>query len=318
MIITKRTLYICTEFFSEKSKNINKDSNALDVRKTYPNYMMFIPLVVFIIFFLLPSTIGYVYAFTDWNPYVAKVSFVGLANFIEIIKNKTLSIAFINTIIFAIVKTVVVTVLGISIAIALNKKLRTTSALRTIYFFPAVLSALVVGLIFAALFDANNGLVNKILESLGLINWTQEWLGRRVPALIVINLAEIWRSLGYGIVITLAALQSIPSDYLESAKVDGSTGWQTFKWITLPLIMPAVNVNILFSLIYGLKMFDLVLILTRGGPGHDTETFGTLILSEMARDRYAQSVTVNLVFTIFLVIVAFAYQKLSKKLEADL
>jgi raffinose/stachyose/melibiose transport system permease protein len=318
MIITKRTLYIYTEFFSEKSKNINKNGNALDARKTYPNYMMFIPLVVFIIFFLLPSTIGYVYAFTDWNPYVEKVSFVGLANFIELIKNKTLSIAFINTIIFAIVKTVVVTALGISIAVALNKKLRTTSALRTIYFFPAVLSALVVGLIFAALFDANNGLVNKILENLGLINWTQEWLGRRVPALIVINLAEIWRSLGYGIVITLAALQSIPSDYLESAKVDGSTGWQTFKWITLPLIMPAVNVNILFSLIYGLKMFDLVLILTRGGPGHDTETFGTLILSEMARDRYAQSVTVNLVFTIFLVIVALAYQKMSKKLEADL
>jgi len=289
----------------------------MDVRKIYPNYMMFIPLAVFIIFLILPSTIGYLYAFTDWNPYVEKINFVGLANFFEIIKNKTLSIAFVNTIIFTLAETVIGNVLGVAIGVTLNKKIKTVRALRTIYFFPVVLSALVVGLIFAALFDANNGLINRILESLALGNWTQPWLGQRAPALFVIISAEIWRSLGYAVVITLAALQSIPSDYIEAARIDGATEWNTFKWITLPLIMPAININILFSLIYGLKMFDLVLILTSGGPGHDTETLGTLILSEMSRGRWAQSVAINMLFTILLVIVGAVYLKISNRLEID-
>ena len=107
------------------------------------------------------------------------------------------------------------------------------------------------------------------------------------PALVTINLAEIWRSLGYAMVITLAGLQSISSDYMEAAMVDGATGWVRFKSIILPLIMPSVNVNILFSLIYGLKMFDLVYVLIAGGQGFvSTETFGTLIMNEMSKGRF--------------------------------
>ena len=290
----------------------------MNLRKVYPLYMMLLPLTVFSIFFLLPSTIGYLYAFTDWNPYVEKISFVGFENFKEIALNKTLLLAAENTISFALIKTIAVTVIGIAFALILNTKIKTRNILRTVYFLPAVFSALVVGLIFAALFDANNGIINVALTDLGLDSWTQEWLGRRIPALITINLAEIWRSAGYGMVITLAALQSIPADYLEAATVDGASGWEKFKSIILPLIMPSVNINILFSLIYGLKMFDLVYILTRGGPGHDTETFGTLILNEMARDRYAQSVTINLLFSVLLVVVAILFQKYTERTEVDL
>jgi raffinose/stachyose/melibiose transport system permease protein len=289
----------------------------LNLKKIYPSYMMIIPLLVFFIFFILPSTIGYVYAFTDWNPYVPKIQFVGFANFKAIINNSELSIAAVNTISFTLIKTVFVTVLGILFALILQKKLFTRNILRTIYFMPAVFSALVVGLIFAALFDANNGVVNRTLASIGLTNLQQAWLGSRIPSLIAINIAEIWRSLGYGIVISLAALQSVPADYIEAATVDGASGWQSFKHITLPLIMPAVNVNILFSLIYGLKMFDLVYLLTRGGPGHDTETFGTLILDEMSAGKFAQSVAINLVFTILLVIVAIGFQKFAERTEAN-
>lgn len=284
-------------------------------KKIYPLYMIIIPLIVFIVFFVLPSTIGYLYAFTNWNQYISNFEFVGFRNFIDVIQNKTLGIAFINTFIFALIKTVVVTILGFIFALALNRKLRTTNILRTLYFTPAVLSALVVGLIFAALFDTRNGVVNQVLIAMKLENWTQEWLGLRVPALITILIAELWRSLGYAMVITLAGLKSIPSVYLEAASVDGATGWKKFRWITLPLIMPSVNINILFSLIYGLKMFDLVYVLTMGGPGHDTETFGTLIMNEMAKGRFAHSVAINFVFTILLVVIAIAYQKFSSRWE---
>ncbi|MGN1142796.1 MAG: carbohydrate ABC transporter permease [Oliverpabstia sp.] len=289
----------------------------MNKKKIYPSYFLIIPLIVFIIFFFVPSTVGYLYAFTDWNPYVEKLSFVGMKNFIEVIQNKTLSIAFVNTIIIAVVKTVVVTVLGMIIALMLNRGFRTSKALRTIYFMPAIFSALIVGLIFSGLFDTNNGVINLMLGKIMGKDVTIAWLGNRWMALLVINLAEIWRSTGYGVVITLAALQSVPSDYIEAARVDGASSWQQFRKIVLPMIMPSVNVNILFSLIGGLKMFDLIMVLTAGGPGHDTESFGTIILSEMSRDRYAQSVTINLIFSILLVVVAVLYQKMSKKWEAN-
>lgn len=279
---------------------------------------MFIPLLVFTIFFFVPSTIGYLYAFTDWNPYVDKISFVGFNNLIEVFMNNKLLLAFVNTVILTAVKCIVVTMLGVAIAMILKRNFKTGKGLRTVCFAPTIFSALVVGLIFSGLFDANNGIVNKTLIGLGLDNLAMQWLGKRWPALFTLSLAEVWRSTGYGVVITLAAIQAIPSDYLEASMVDGFSGWQRFRHIILPLIMPAVNVNILFSLIYGLKMFDLVMVLTGGGPGHDTETFGTLILSEMSRDRYAQSVAINLVFSVLLVIVAIAYQKFSKKWEGEL
>lgn len=121
--------------------------------------------------------------------------------------------------------------------------------------------------------------------------------------------------MGYAIIITLAGLQSVSTDYLEAAKLDGASEWQIFKNVTLPLIMPTVNVNILFSLIYGLKMFDLIYVMTGGGPGNATESFGTLMMNEMSAGRYAQSVAVNLVFTVILVVISFVYQKFSSKLE---
>lgn len=285
----------------------------MDAKKIYPRYMLIIPVIVFIIFFVIPSTIGYAYAFTDWNSYVQDVSFVGFKNIIEVFSDRTVPVALINTIIFAGVKTIVVTILGFVFALILNRRLKTRNAIRTVYFIPAIFSALVVGLIFSALFQTRNGTVNLIIQTMGMDK--VQWLGSRWTAVFAISIAEVWRNLGYAIVITLAGLQSVSDEYIEAAKIDGASGWSLFKNITLPLIMPTVNVNILFSLIYGLKMFDLVYVMTGGGPGHDTETFGTLMMNEMSTGRYAQSVAINLVFTVILVAVAIVYQKFSERWE---
>lgn len=285
----------------------------MDTKKIYPRYMLVIPLIIFVIFFVIPSTIGYAYAFTDWNSYVQHVSFVGLKNIVEVFQDNTVPVALVNTLIFAGAKTVIVTVGGFVFALILNRKLKTRNVLRTVYFIPAIFSALVVGLIFSALFQTRNGTINVILQWLG--HDRVQWLGSRWSAVFAISVGEIWRNLGYAMVITLAGLQSVSPDYIEAARIDGASGWALFKSITLPLIMPTVNVNILFSLIYGLKMFDLVYVMTGGGPGHDTETFGTLMMNEMAKGRYAQSVTINLLFTIILVAVAILYQKFSERWE---
>ena len=206
-----------------------------------------------------------------------------------------------------------VTLLGFVFAYILNRDIRSRTALRTVYFIPSVFSCLVVGLIFSAVFQTRHGTLNNILNLFGIANI--QWLGSRGTAVFAISMAEVWRNVGYAIIITLAGMQSVSSDYIEAAMLDGATEWQMFRKITLPLIMPTVNVNILFSLIYGLKMFDLIYVMTGGGPGNATESFGTLMMNEMSAGRYAQSVAVNLVFTLLLIIVSMLYQKFSSRWE---
>ena len=286
-------------------------------KKIYPLYLVIIPAAVFIIFFIIPSTIGYFYAFTNWSAArTTGLKFVGLSNILSVIQNSKLPVAFVNTLVYAGAKTVVVTLFGFIFAYILNRKIRTRTALRTVYFIPAVFSSLVVGMIFSTFFQTRHGTLNNLLNVFGLES--VQWLGSRWTAVFAICVADIWRNVGYAIIITLAGMQSVSSDYMEAGKLDGASEWQLFRHVTLPLIMPTVNVNILFSLIYGLKMFDLIYVMTGGGPGSATESFGTLMMNEMSAGRYAQSVAVNFVFTILLVLVSFLYQKLSSRWETVL
>jgi raffinose/stachyose/melibiose transport system permease protein len=276
--------------------------------------MMILPMSIFIIFFILPSTLGYVYAFTNWSAARSdNIKFIGLSNILDVMKNRKAPIAFVNTLIYAGIKTVIVTVLGFLFSYILNKDIKTRTALRTLYFLPAIFSALVIGLIFSALFQTRNGPINAFIIFFG--GRGIQWLGTRWYAVFAIVAAEVWRNTGYAVVITLAGIQSISPEYPEAAKIDGAGERQMFFRITLPLIMPTVNVNILFSLIYGLKMFDLIYVITSGGPGSSTESFGTLIMNEMSAGRFAQSVSVNLLFSILLIIVSIGYQKLSELWE---
>ena len=287
--------------------------------KIYPKYMVFVPLIIFVIFFVIPSTFGYLYAFTDWSAtrsQFSDIQFVGLTNLIDMITNRKVPVALVNTFIYAIVKTVIVTVLGLALAYILNREIKSKNALRTVYFIPAILSPLVVGLIFSAVFQTRGGAANEIMQLFGLES--VQWLGSRWAGVFAISFAEVWRNVGYAMVISLAGMQSVSSDYIEAAHIDGANEWQTYIHITLPLIMPTVNVNILFSLIYGLKMFDLIYVMTGGGPGGSTESFGTLMLNEMGAGRYATSVAVNLIFTVLLIIVSVLYKKFSEKWEQQI
>lgn len=288
----------------------------MNKNKVYPKYMVFLPLVIFVIFFVIPSTFGYLYAFTDWSATRSGFSdlhFTGVQNLIDMITNRKVPVALGNTFIYAIIKTFVVTILGLALAYILNREIKSKNALRTLYFLPAVLSPLVVGLIFSAVFQTRGGTANEILKLFGAD--TVQWLGSRWTGVFAISFAEVWRNVGYAMVISLAGMQSVSSDYIEAAKIDGASEWQCYINITLPLIMPTVNVNILFSLIYGLKMFDLIYVMTGGGPGGSTESFGTLMLNEMCAGRYATSVAVNLIFTVILVAVAVLYKKFSERWE---
>ncbi|MDR1286533.1 MAG: sugar ABC transporter permease [Treponema sp.] len=286
----------------------------MDRRNIYPLYMVIVPALVFIVFFVIPSSIGYAYAFTNWSAArSANLRFTGLENLVSVIRDRKLPVALVNTLIYAAAKTVTVTFLGLFFACLLNRQIRTRMILRTIYYVPAILSALVVGLTFSAVFDTRHGIINEIIKFMG--GRAVQWFGGRFTAIIAISAAEIWRNTGYALVISLAGMQTVPSEYLEAAKIDGASEWQTYRVVILPMIMSIVNVNILFSLVYGLKMFDLIYIMTSGGPGSSTESLGTLMMNEMAAGRYAQSVAVNFVFTLVLIAVSVVWQKTSETWE---
>lgn len=288
----------------------------MNKNRVYPQYMVWAPLIIFFIFFVIPSTVGYLYAFTDWSSTRSKfsdLSFMGFQNIQDMLVNRKIPVALVNTFIYALAKTIVVTILGLALAYILNREIKGKNLLRAVYFMPAVLCTLVVGLVFKAIFQTRGGTANEILAAFGMK--PIQWLGSRWTAVFAISFAEIWRNVGYGMVITLAGMQSVSSDYLEAASIDGANAWQVYRHVTLPLIMPTVNVNILFSLIYGLKMFDLIFVMTGGGPGISTESFGTLMMNEMGAGRYANSVAINLIFTIILIAVAVLYQRYSRRWE---
>ncbi len=252
-------------------------------KKIYPLYLAVIPAVVFTIFFIVPSTIGYYYAFTNWSAArTTDLKFVGLENILAVIQSSKVPVAFANTLIYAGVKTVMVTLLGFVFAYILNREIRSRTALRTVYFIPSVFSCLVVGLIFSAVFQTRHGTLNNILNVFGVANI--QWLGSRGTAVFAICMAEVWRNVGYAIIITLAGMQSVSSDYIEAA-----SGWRSR---TVPRVT-----------------------FWTACPGNATESFGTLMMNEMSAGRYAQSVAVNLVFTVLLVLVSMLYQRFSSRWE---
>jgi len=285
------------------------------LKKAYPVWLTVVPFSIYLVFLLLPTTVGFSLAFTNWNPYVDTIRFTGFDKFRDIFGGRAFSLAIFNTLHFAFYTSVLKTLLGLALALALNTAIRSRNVLRTVFFFPVVLSPLVVGLLFSALFDTKDGMVNHLLAAIDI--GAVPWLGMAKTARIVFVAAETWRSAGYAMVLCLAAMQSIPSDYYEAATLDGAGAVKKFFAITLPFTMPAINLNILMSMLFGLKIFDLIYILTGGGPGGQTETLSTLIMNQFSQDLYAEATATNLAVFLILVTFAFVFQFYQKKTEVD-
>ena len=235
--------------------------------KIYPKYMLLLPLVFYVVFFLVPSTFGYGLAFTDWSATNSKfsgLSFVGIQNLLDALKNRAIPVALVNTLIYASVKTVFVTVLGLFFAYMLNRKIAGQKVLRTVFFLPSVFAALVVGLIFSGIFKTRGGTVNEILAVFKIHR--VQWLGNRWLSILAINVASIWSNVGYATIISLAGMQSVSKDYIEAAKIDGATKWQTLWRVTIPNVMPSITICTFLTLTNSFKLFDQNLALTAGRP----------------------------------------------------
>lgn len=182
----------------------------------------------------------------------------------------------------ALVTTAIITVIGLAIqlpvgvglAVVLNRKLRGTRIFRTVLLLPMLLTPVAVGLMWRFMLDTDLGVINWLLESVGLS--TIGWLGEKWPARIAIALVDSWQSIPFVMLMTLAALSTLPEGPHEAARVDGATPWRVFRFVTLPMLRPVLYVTLMIRLVDSLKLFDIIFILTRGAPGRATETVGLL------------------------------------------
>ena len=287
--------------------------------RAYPFYFVGGALVLYGVFFVLPSILGFVYAFTDWNSYSTDVNWVGLDNFKTIFSSSQGYLSFIkNTIVFTAATIVLKTVIALALALLFTSGARRLSYLyRLVVYLPAVLPILVVGLIFKSILNPATGLLNTSLRGAGLDFMAQRWLTDPSLALSSVIGVDVWRGVGYIMVILIAGLQAIPKDYYEAAAIDGASGWKSFINITLPLLMPVLAVTTVLNLLYGLKVFDIVYVLTNGGPGRVTDTVYTAVFQDFSKGRYGVATALSSLLFIIMVVLGYFTIRLMHREEVN-
>jgi len=287
--------------------------------RAYPFYFVGGALVLYGVFFVLPSILGFVYAFTDWNSYSTDVNWVGLDNFKTIFSSSQGYLSFIkNTIVFTAATIVLKTVIALALALLFTSGARRLSYLyRLVVYLPAVLPILVVGLIFKSILNPATGLLNTSLRGAGLDFMAQRWLTDPSLALSSVIGVDVWRGVGYIMVILIAGLQAIPKDYYEAAAIDGASGWKSFINITLPLLMPVLAVTTVLNLLYGLKVFDIVYVLTNGGPGRVTDTVYTAVFQDFSKGRYGVATALSSLLFVIMIVLGYFTIRLMHREEID-
>lgn len=236
-------------------------------------FLFVIPaLLFFLIFWIFPIIQLFFYSVTNFNGINYDYDFVGLKNYIKIFQNGTLVNSIKNTLVYTLVTVMLSNFIGLSIALLLNIKIRAKGLFRTCAYFPALFSAIVVGFIWSYVYMPGSGLVSGLLNAVGLDGSVFNPLASFSGALYAIAIVEVWKGFGTTMIIYLAGLQTVDESLIEAGRIDGCSEWQLIHKIRLPLISSTLTINIILSVIGGLKAFDYSFIMTNGGPGSSTKT----------------------------------------------
>jgi multiple sugar transport system permease protein len=251
------------------AKATNPSKRRRQLSKNLVAYSFILPnLLGFAIFTLVPIVFSMGLAFTSWDG-ANNITWVGLENFRGLQEDKTFKIALYNTLWYVITTVPLTMVCSLGLAALLNQPIRGRNIFRTIYFFPYVASLVAVAVVWNMLFFPSAGPVNELLRSLGVQN-PPRWSASVDWAMPTVVMASVWRGAGYYMLIYLAALQGIPAILYEAAEIDGAGAWQKFRYVTVPMLTPATFFISIMLTISCFKVFDLILVMTNGGPGRAT------------------------------------------------
>lgn len=289
----------------------------MKVQKKAAINLFYIPaIVLFLVFVIYPFLHGIRISFTNWNGYSQTMKFVGIDNYVRLFQDANVRTALVNTLVYGIASTIIQNVLGLAYALFLNTKFKGRSIVRTVIYMPVMIAPLIMGYIMYFLFQYDGGALNDIIMLLG--HEPVDLLANSSAAIAIIVMVNSLQFVGVSMVIYLAGLQNVPNMYYEAAMLDGATSWQRFKHITFPLLMPAISSSTILNLIGGLKLFDLVMALTSGGPGFTTHSLSTLVTNQYFSAQSAGYASAIGIFAFLLImVVSNVVMKFFDKREVD-
>ena len=280
-----------------------KKSHSLQSRSEIilRNIVVVVMSIYFIIFLIVPIIIAFAGSFHDWNPLSGTYDFLGLDNYIEVFTSGLFGTSMLNTLIFSVVVIVFRVGLGLGIAYAIYSTLvKHKSFFRAIYYMPVVTPMVAVAFVWKFMYNPQIGTINQIF---GL---DVNWLMNPKTALAAVMVMTIWKDFGYAVVMYMAGLYSLPADALEAAKVDGASAWQTFRYITFPLLKPMTLFVVITSIISYIQAYVQILIMTEGGPGTTTYLASYIIYDE-AFVKYNFGYASALSFVLFVITAVFTW-----------
>lgn len=280
--------------------------------------LFYVPaIILFVIFIIFPLCKGVFLSFTNWNGYSQTYKMVGLDNYVRLISDQNVHRAFINTIIYGVGSTLLQNVLGLGLALLLNQKFRGRAFTRTLVYLPVMIAPLIMGYIMYFFFTFDNGALNDLIGVFG--REAVDWLSNGTTGVIILTLVNSLQFVGISMVIYLAGLQGISDMYYEAAAIDGVKPMQKFRYITLPLLTPAISSSVTINLIGGLKLFDIIMALTSGGPGYDTHSLSTLVhRTYFGSENAGYASAIGLVSFLLIMILSNIVVKYLEKKEVDL
>jgi raffinose/stachyose/melibiose transport system permease protein len=283
----------------------------MNKKRIYSIWFAVPALSVFVIFFIIPAITSFFFSLTVWN--LKSFTFCGLDNFKLFFTEHSINKSIWNTLIYAVVTCSGKLILSFFFAILLSSPLKARNFLRSVVFFPTLVSTIAVGITFSALMHPTKGLFNVLLQTVGA--HPVDWLGNTKIALYSVASTDIWKGVGMSTVIFLAGIQSIDRNYYEAAVIDGAGYWKQLWYITVPLCKPSRNTIIILALIGGLKSFDLIWSMTGGGPGFATDVLASVIYKQYVAGFYGLSTAGNVIMFVFVTAIAWPLQRYLIKRE---
>jgi ABC-type sugar transport system permease subunit len=277
------------------------------IKSTLENYTFVLPAVlIFTIFYIIPFIWVFQLGMYDWDGILPTKTFVGLDNFKEILVDKIWWQSMGNAGYITLIALTFQNALAFLLALACDREIRAKNFYRLIFFIPPVLSEVVVGLVWQWILDGNYGLLNTWLTHLGFSNLVRNWLSDPRTALTTVAIVHSWKGFGWGFLIFLAGLQTIPRELYEAARVDGASAWQSFRKITIPLMVPVSVVVAILTILGTMQAFVLIIAMTGGGPAYHTQVPVLRILASMrGSSRFGYACAQGLSFGLILVVISF-------------
>ncbi|MBV7335131.1 sugar ABC transporter permease [Chloroflexi bacterium TSY] len=276
-----------------------------------PATFLVLPVSVYLTFVVVPTVSSLYYSFTDWSGFGADYDFIGLANFEKVLSDRLFRNAIGNTAIWLALAMIVPTCAGLSFALALQGAYRVNTLYKSFFYLPICLSPVIVGIIWTWIYEPQQGIVNIVLNRIGLEAWSMAWLAKPESALLAIFVAWAWQQTGLNMVIFLAGLASVPTVLVEAAQVDGTNYWQMLRKVIIPMLRPATVVVLALTAINALKSFDIIWVTTKGGPFNQSDTLAVFMYSESFRKYkmgYGSAIAVIL-FTMTLVVIVLYFRQ---------